>query len=706
MRRLLVLALTLVLVLIAPPLAVAQSTATLIADLVRVEGDQTLVAEGNVEVFYEDARLRARKITYDSASGRLLIEGPITLVQGDQIILLADQGELSADLREGILRSARLVLDQQLQLAANEIARIGGRYTVMSRVVASSCQVCPGRPVPLWEIRARRVVHDQEERQIYFTDAQFRVAGIPILYLPRLRMPDPTLDRATGFLAPRLRTTSQLGAGLQVPYFITLGPHRDVTVTPYLSALTRTLNLRYRQAFRSGGIEVEGAASRDAIQPGTTRGYVFGDGEFVLASGTRLALQIEAVSDDGYLLDYGTDSKDRLASGAALTDTSRDRDFSADVFWHRSLRDGDDNATLPSLVGDASFRRRLPNFALGGIAAYEFSLHGHRRTSAADGAGRDVSRASGRIDWRRNWVLPSGILVTGLAEARADFYAIAQDASYPGTVARLTPAAAVELRWPFLKREAGGATQVLEPILQLVWSPDSLPDVPNDDSVFVEFDEGNLFSLSRFAGHDRRERGLRANLGVSWTRIAPEGWSIGVTAGRVLRTDDLGQFGPGSGLAGISSDWLLATTVKSANGLTLTNRAVLDDDFGLSRDELRLGWDRRRMDLGASYVWMLADPPENRPLDTSELVFDAAWLLGERWTATADGRYDLIADRAARAGLGLQYRNECVALDLSLSHRFTSSTSVEPTTYFGLSVELSGFGTGADGRNYRRSCGG
>ena len=121
-------------------------------------------------------RLRASRIVYDQASDRLVIDGPIVLTDetGDTIIL-ASQADLSADLSEGILTSARLVLNQQLQLAANRMMRTGGRYTALDSVVASSCKVCAANPVPLWEIRARRVVHDQQERQLYFDHAQFRV---------------------------------------------------------------------------------------------------------------------------------------------------------------------------------------------------------------------------------------------------------------------------------------------------------------------------------------------------------------------------------------------------------------------------------------------------------------------------------------------------------------------------------------------------
>ena len=213
----------------------AQDRALLISDGLQITGDSRLIATGNVEVLYQGARLTAQSIVYDRATDRLIITGPIVLDDGNGAIILADQADLRADLTEGILTSARLVLNQQLQLAAAEMVRTQGRYTQLSRVVASSCKICAGDPTPLWEIRASRVVHDQLERQLYFDNAQFRIGGVPVFYIPRLRMPDPTLDRATGFLMPSIRSTSELGFGLKLPYFIVIGPARDLTLTPYLT---------------------------------------------------------------------------------------------------------------------------------------------------------------------------------------------------------------------------------------------------------------------------------------------------------------------------------------------------------------------------------------------------------------------------------------------------------------------------------------
>ncbi|MDM7931024.1 LPS assembly protein LptD [Tabrizicola sp.] len=687
--------------------ALAQDQATLISDRLEITGDTRLIAQGNVEVFYKGRRLKASRIVYDQATDRLEITGPIVLTEeSGNVLILASQAELAADLSEGILTSARLVLNRQLQLAANRITRVAGRRTTLETVAASSCKVCADNPTPLWEIRARRVVHDEVERQIYFDNAQFRLGGVPVFYVPRLRMPDPTLDRATGFLMPSVRTTSDLGTGLKLPYFITLGKSADLTVTPYLTLRnSQTVELRYRQAFATGAVELNGALTRDDLIPGKTRGYLFVDAAFTLPLNFGLTFKGQTVTDPAYLLDYGIGNVDRLDSRIEASRTRRNEHISARIISFQTLRDSEDNTTIPSLIANLTFHRRFSLGPLGGEGGLRLQTHNHYRTSDnpldadLDGIadGRDLGRISARIDWRRSFLLPAGIEATFLGEATADAYSISQDAVYQGNTTRTHGSAGVELRWPWLKAGAGGATHVIEPVVQLIWSSSDTESLPNEDSVLVEFDEGSLYALDRFPGSDAVERGPRANLGISWTRHDPQGWSVGVTLGRVFREADLGQFGPGSGLDGSRSDWLAAVNFDLASGIALTARAVLDDDLNLTKGEARLALNGPKTALATSMIYAVADPLENRPDPTQELTFDARRRLDGNWTGKLSGRYDFVADRGTVAGLGVEFLNECLRFDVSLSRRFTSSTSVTPTTDFSLSLDLVGFGSGVTG---------
>lgn len=683
----------------------AQDRASLVADNVQMVGQDKLTASGNVEVFYQGRHLTASRIDYDGTADRIVIAGPITLTEGDgSTIVLADQAALDADLTNGVMSGVRMMLDRKLQLSAVELQRIDGRYKQLSRAVASSCKICSGSSTPLWEIRARKVIHDELAQQIYFSNAQFRIYGIPVFWAPRLRMPDPTLTRSSGFLRPVFRSTSNLGSGLKLPYFITLGRSADLTVTPYLTTKNgRTVELRYRQAFERGTVELYGSLSRDDILPGETRGYATADGHFSLSDGFWLNFHGETVTDKAYLLDYGFPEKDRLQSQIDITRTRRNEYITGRLIAVQSIREGETNSTLSSLIGDVTWHRRFSGGPFGGEGGLQFQTHSQNRASDevldlnGDGIadGRDTTRVSLRADWRRNWVTDPGIVATLMGAASADFYQISQDADYGGRDTRIHGSAGVELRWPWIKAGEGGVSHVIEPVAQLVFSRGGTGRIPNEDSTLVEFDESNLFAMNRFPGADAVERGSWASLGLSYTRYAPSGWTLSFAGGRVIRDKDLDQFSAASGLDGTRSDWLVAWQLGLPDGLSLTNRILFDDALKVTKGEWRMDVQTDRYSLSSGYVYLIADPEEDRATRTTELQLDGRYNLNPNWTASAMTRYDFDADRATRAGVGLVWRNECVQVDLSLSRRFTSSTSVKPTTDFGLSVQLAGFGGGS-----------
>lgn len=688
----------------------------LLADSVYLQGGSILTARGNVEAISGDVSLKANTIVYNSVTDTINITGPIEVQDGDSIQLFAEFAELDSDLQNGLLRSARLVLDQQVELRADEINRLNGTISELHAVQVTSCKTCEDGKAPLWYIRARKVTHDVEAKELLLDEAQLRLFDVPVFYVPRLRLPDPTQDRARGFLIPSIQQRSRIGLAARVPYFIPWGDHRDLLIAPYVSRNMTTLEARYRQAFKSGEIELNGSVTKDNFSGFDTRAYLFAEGEFELQRDYVLTFDAKFTSDRAYLFDYDYSNLDRLNSELAIARSSRTENTRFAFNHFRTLRASEDNQTIPTYVLSARTENRFtPSF--GGDGLWELEFHSHARESQVstdangDGIvdGRDVTRLNAEIGWRDNWWTVHGFNIGVESQIALDAVSTSEDSTITQTeYSEITPSVATSLRYPLARATQNGGREIIEPVMQLGWSGGVMRSgtpntIANDESSRSEFDEGNLLSLSRFASDDRRERGFSLAYGVNWAHYSEE-WNAGFSLGRIYHNIDQISFSTSSGLDSTHSDLLLAGQLTHGNGLSFTSRALLDQNASLTKAEASGGWHNDRLGLNAAYVWLGQDAEENRPDILAEWTLDTSYRMTRHWTGLANWRFDVAGNSTSQAGFGLEYQNECVKAQLAVSRRYTSSGSVLPATDLSFTVELLGFSTKTRDKSYSRSC--
>lgn len=679
--------------------------ASLVADRVTVDPDRgTVEAVGNVEVYYEGRVLRARRITYDRTRDSIRAEGPLTLTDPAGAVFVADAASLTPDLNEGLIEGARLLIDGRLQLATSELRRRDGRFTTFERTIASSCRICSENPTPTWALRAARVTQDEAARRIYFEDAIFEFFGVPIAYIPRLSVPDPRERRASGFLLPEYRQSDIYGVGFRLPYYRVLGPYSDATITPFLTTGGASLlEGEYRRRYAGGGFDFSGVFAFSDGQGDFGRGAFATIGAFRLRGGFIAEFDIDLASDKSFLGQFDFSDADRLTSAAYVSRTRRVDYLEAGTIGFQTLRDDEDQATVPFILPDISYRRRAPARLIGGMAGIELDALGVSRET-----GRDLLRAGGGLDWRRDWIVGRGVQVAAITAAEFDAYQVRNDPDKAdGRQAQAVPTVAVDMRWP-LVRDTGGVSHLIEPVMQVVYSEvlgDA--DVPNEDSQLPELDETNLFSLNRFPGRDRYETGLRANIGVNYTRYDPAGWNLGATLGRVVRSAAEPEFPEGTGLAGRWSDYVTALNLRFDSGLRVSNRALFDDALEFRRNEFALAYDSPGTGIGASYVYIAAD--DTNPLlgpqpETNEFGIEGRHRFRPNWEVRGLWRFDGTTQSNLQTEGGITYGNECAEFDLSISRRFTSSDNVPASTSVRFGLKLAGFGDPEDGDWPPRVC--
>ncbi|PIQ95879.1 MAG: hypothetical protein COV67_12530, partial [Nitrospinae bacterium CG11_big_fil_rev_8_21_14_0_20_56_8] len=179
-----------------------------------------IVATGNVEVVYGERTLLADKITYNQKSDIVVADGNVSMTDVSGKVLLGDKMEITGDLKDGVIYNIGLVLEDKSRVAGAGARRSDGTITEVSKAVYSPCNLCADDPsaAPLWQLKSVRVIHDSEQKQVSYRNAWLEIYGIPVAYTPYLSHPDPTVKRRSGFLAPSISTSSDLGFRLNTPY--------------------------------------------------------------------------------------------------------------------------------------------------------------------------------------------------------------------------------------------------------------------------------------------------------------------------------------------------------------------------------------------------------------------------------------------------------------------------------------------------------
>lgn len=673
-----------------------QTPVALIADSVEFDVDTgVVIANGGVEVFYDSRTLTADRIVYRDADQTIEASGTVTLRTNEGEAIIADTATLDADLRAGIIRSAKLLLaDGAAKIAAVEGRRVDGRYNLLYKAVFSPCETCAERPVPLWRIRARQVLHDEEEQKIHYQDAYFDVLGVPVGYLPYFSHPSPEVERASGVLAPEFSRDNAYGIGVKVPYYVVLGDHADLTITPFLlTSDGGVLETEYRREFEKGEFELDlafGVTNYDNDGKGPqARIGGFGFGSYEVDPGVIAGFDLAFSADDAFLRRYDYTDQDRLTSQAYLRKYDGRNYASLTTAFLQSFRDGEQQATIPLVTPEISARYVLDAPIVGGEFGLETDVLGLVRTD-----GRDVGRFSAGVDWSRQLIAPQGVVFRGFGSARLDHYVIEDDAAFDDTVTRFAPRVGAQIRMPFIKATES-ATHIIEPIIQIAAAPDDVDngDIPNEDSVSNEFEATNLFEEDRFSGRDRFESGINFTVGGRYGFTADE-LAVNAAGGRIFRLSDNNDFTEGTGLDGAVSDYVLTFDAAYSDFLTFRSDWRLSSKFDINRAEFSATGSYGRFSLFGAYLFVEEDVAAASPIDRSEMTFGGAIDLTRNWRLSADTRYDPLGDDFVTAGGALGYQDECAAIDVYVNRRFAESTDTPSSTSFGVRVRLFGAGGG------------
>jgi LPS-assembly protein len=560
-------------------------------------------AVGNVQMFYNGTSVEADKVIYDQKTKRLHAEGNIRMTDADGKITYANIMDLSDDYRDGFVDSLRVDTADATRMAATRMDRSSGNYTVFENGVYTACAPCkddPKKP-PLWQVKGARIIHDQNDKMLYFENAQLEFFGVPMAYLPYFSTPDPTVKRKTGFLMPSFTSVSTYGFGVETPFYWAIAPDYDATFNPRFTTRQGVLfQGEFRQRLMNGSYQIR-AYGIDQLDPGAFagqpgdrqfRGGVETKGQFALNDKWVWGWDGVLLSDYYFMSDYRlAQYKDPLNSFLSLpteaisqlylTGVGNRSYFDARTIYYLSFSGFQEKVPVIHPVVDYSNVLNYP--ILGGEFSYKTNFTSLTRqtaafdpittlantnslctTASADPLARmpaqcllrgmpgTYTRLTAEAQWRRSFTDSAGQIWTPFASIRAD----AIDASIsnqPGVsnflpvgdtqALRVMPTVGLEYRYPFINVQPWGTTTI-EPIAQVIIRPNETyaGKLPNEDAQSMVFDASNLFSVDKFSGYDRVEGGGRANVGVQATTQFDRGGSVNVLFGQSYQLFGMNSF--------------------------------------------------------------------------------------------------------------------------------------------------------------------
>ncbi len=571
----------------------------------------------------------------------------------------------------------------------------------------------------MWQLKAEQVVHDKELQIVEYRDTTMEIDGVPVLWTPYFSHPDPSVKRASGFLVPDVGFGNILGFHTTIPYYWVLGPDKDLTLRPIITTSAGVvLDGEYRQRFGNGTMTNEASieagsgrqtASAGNIGPptGSVRWHLFGTGEWDLTSAWRTGYQVQRESDQTYMLRYHF-----LAPPNYLTTHLYAENFGANSYGNIS---GFGFQSLNPLYGDSAEPLVLPT------AFYDWtgdpdSIGGRLHlTASALNLARHTGPEERRISGGSGWRLPFNGLIGDRfefsANLRTDAYysnhvpltpnfvtvtneagTVAQLPSNVGTstewAARLFPVAALKWRYPWVRTDASGGSELIEPIAAVIASPHggNPSTIPNIDSQGFEFDEQSLFVANRLPGYDRVDTGQRADYGVH-TLLRTTSWGSWETlVGQSYRLQRDTQFLPGSGLDERLSD-IVGRVVATPNSyLDFIYRFRLDkNDFAARRQEASVRVGPQSLHASLSYI-SIASIPGTSPVPAGDQVGATLDVqLTRYWSVSLhDVRSFGSGGATIVSGVSATYRDDCFAVVTSIEQSGIRVGDVRP----GVSVLL------------------
>ncbi|TXD98642.1 LPS-assembly protein LptD [Psychrobacter frigidicola] len=580
-----------------------------------------------------------------------------------------------------------------------------------------------------WQLEAKSIDLDTDTGRGKAYDTTFRIADIPVFYLPYFNFPIDN-RRGSGFLLPSASLGSKSGLEVDVPYYLNLAPNYDATINthvytnrnPMLSGEFRYLTENYGEGIFNGSY-----LPNDKEYDGKDRSSFFYDHFWSSSSIPRLSgdAKYSYVSDEDYINDFDTlglsdntlnlPRRARLnyyndyVSGEIKVETFQT--LNAFTNTGEALEDKDKPySRLPQLT----LNYRLPwaeSFDITGVHDSAYFKKSIDDGSEDEKSGvRVYNKISAAYPIESSWgyVKPELSLQHLYTSYDQDSLEDNELSKADGSQSVFVPQASVDAGLYFYRGgspfgafdDTMGGYQILSPRLKYTYSPyKDQNDIPNFNTRIASINYEQLFSDSWFLGHDRLQDLHAFTPGVNYRYIDATGvtrfdGSIAeqfyIDDGRVTLEDQKPVF------TASSSGMVWNASAQPYNNVWVDVSGAFNNSYDLNFITTELRYQPTENSLfNVGFVKRQLDDNTNQ-LPLSAFTASAIFPVNNNWRVLAQGQYDYRRDKILDSLVGIDYEDCCFGFAV-YGRRYYNDLNVKdkPTQAIMAEVRLNGLGSGA-----------
>lgn len=664
---------------------------------------QVINAFGNVEIVKDNSIVWADEITYNKAQDLIMAKGNITFKNEDGTVSYGSAMELDTNMKTGFIKSPQLKMSDDTKVAGSIGERKSPTVTTLKNAVYSPCSLCEGDENPIWQIKAKEVKSNEETMNISYKNAWIEVYGTPVFYTPYLTHPDPRVKRRSGWLPSTLENSSDVGLMIRNYYYWDIQENTDATFEVTLIDLLDTPLLagEVRHLFDNGRLNLSGSMTindtKDSLgnitKTDTFQGHIKAVGDFDISEHWKTGFTAQGVTEDNYFEFYDFDlrNQDLLTSKAYAQGFYGDDYLALTGYKFTDLRPNiaeEQPLILP--FAEYSFKGNKEN--------YNWLFQGDLLALDQDDEAKEI-RLYNQSGIEQSFLSSFGMNLNISADLYSRAYFIDQeDKTKDETIFEVMPQLYLLAKYPLSKLMDNGSTTIIEPVANLIIAPNGAnnEDIPLQDSTVLDLDYTNLFSKNRLSGVDRLEDGTRGSYGLKTSILNNLGGYSSLFLGQSYRhRENSFLFPTNSSLQNKFSDIIVELQLKPNNYMNIDYYSLLDkDDLTDKKHEAYFSFGKDRFKVMGSYLYSKEVAEDTTNENRQELNLGFSSVLNDYWKVSGTSTSSLGAsgDGLLKAGLNLEYTDECFSFGLYGERDLTNRKGAQSATTIMLRLGLKNIG--------------